>query len=83
MEHVPPFDAQGVIAEEFVAGGAPDVHGDVVAVREDVLGAQSFVDDRSAAEDVRLMGLARRPGLELVKPLEIPSSQPGGMDGIE
>src|ERR1043166_3754708 len=52
MEHVPAFGGEGVVAEEFVAGGTPDVGGDAVFVGEDLLRAQRFADDRAGAEDV-------------------------------
>src|SRR5437667_7502870 len=54
MKHVPSLRAQRFGAELFVVGRAPDIGGDVVTFRENLLGHQRRADDRSAAKEVRL-----------------------------
>ena len=48
------------LRSSFVIGRAPDIGGDAVSFREDFLRAQGLVDDRPAAEDVRLVLFAFR-----------------------
>ena len=60
MQHVPAPGTQGVVAEQLVAGRAPDVGGHVEPLGQDFLRAQRLADDRPAAEDVRLVLLAFR-----------------------
>ena len=52
MQHVPALAANGVGAEQFVAGRAPNIGGDAVAFSQDFLRLQRGLNDRPAAKDV-------------------------------
>ena len=58
MKHVPSLAANGIVAQQFITGGAPNIGADVVTFGQNFLGAQSGIDDRTAAEDVGLDFLA-------------------------
>ncbi len=56
VQHVPALAADGVGAQQFVAGRAPDIGGDTVAFGEDFLRLQRGLNDWPAAEDVGFDG---------------------------
>src|SRR5262249_56418798 len=53
MEPVPAFDSQGVAAQLVVAGHAPHVGWNLVLFGQNPLGAQSLVEHRAAAPEMR------------------------------
>ena len=69
MEPVPAFRGKRVAAQLVVAGDAPHIGGDAVALRQDGLRADGFVQDRAAAEQLR-HGLALFGGLVTIDALE-------------
>src|SRR5690242_11907909 len=52
MEPVPALDLQRVAAQLVVAGYAPDIRLNLVLLRQDLLRAQSFIEDGAAAEQM-------------------------------
>ena len=69
MQHVPALAADGVGAEQFVAGRAPDIGAHAVLFRENLLRLQRRLHDRAAAKNVRLDFFAVRAGLEFIQAL--------------
>src|SRR5262249_22029456 len=78
MKHIPAPGLERVVAQLLVAGGAPDVGGDVVLFRQDILSAQSMTQDRTAAEEMSLMLFGSGAVFEFVEAFEYAGSRAVG-----
>ncbi len=67
VETVPAQGLLAVVAEGFVAGGAPDVGADAVAFSEDFLGFEGTVENGAAAKELGVKFFAFGPGFEFVE----------------
>ena len=61
MQPVPALHFQSVAPQFVVAGDAPDVGGNLILLRQDLLRAQSFVQNRAASEQLHLRRFRFRP----------------------
>ena len=82
MQPVPALHAQGLPAQLVIAGHAPHVRGNLVALLQNLLRPQGFVENRAAAEKLH-RGPAGSAGAEAVDALQnVAGSSPSGMGGM-
>jgi len=83
METIPALNFDAIGVEILVAGDAPDIGGDAEFLVENFLGAENFVENGAAAEELRAeLGFALACGAEFVHAPEDAIFRAGGHGGM-